>query len=99
MFKHYSQEINRTVTIDFEGILINVPGNITVAAAVLSHTGKNHTRFSPVNGEKRAPYCFIGVCHECLMEIDGIPDQQACIIEVKEGMKIRRQPALSRGGV
>lgn len=97
MFKHYSQQIEQTVTIDFEGTSLTVPSAITVAAAVLSHKGEKHTRCSPVSGEKRAPYCFMGVCHECLMEIDSIPDQQACIIEVKEGMKIRRQTGLPGG--
>jgi predicted molibdopterin-dependent oxidoreductase YjgC len=94
MFKQYCQENGQIVTIDFEGTLLNVPGNITVAAAVMGHAGKNHTRLSPVSGEKRAPFCFMGVCHECLMEIDGIPDQQACIIEVRDGMKIKRQMGL-----
>lgn len=97
MFKHYKHKINKTVTINFEGSLIKVPCNITVAAAVLSLTGSDHIRLAPVSGEKRSPYCFIGVCHECLMEINGIPDQQACIIEVKEGMMIRRQPPLFKG--
>ena len=95
MFKYYSQQIDKTVTIEFEGTLFTVPAAITVAAAVVGPAGKKHTRLSPVNGTKRAPYCFMGVCHECLMEIDGIPDQQACIIEVKEGMKIRRQTSLA----
>lgn len=94
MFKHYGQKNDQTVTIDFEGTLFSVPGNITVAAAVMGHAGKNYTRVSPVSGEKRAPFCFMGVCHECLMEIDGIPDQQACLIEVRDGMKINRQKGL-----
>ncbi|MBW1635226.1 MAG: (2Fe-2S)-binding protein [Deltaproteobacteria bacterium] len=94
MFKQYSQQIDKTVTIEFEGTPLTVPATITVAAAVIGPAGQKHTRLSPVNGKKRAPYCFMGVCHECLMEIDGIPDQQACIIEVKEGMKIRRQTSL-----
>jgi predicted molibdopterin-dependent oxidoreductase YjgC len=97
MFKQYNQDIGKTVTIDFEGIALQVPETTTIAAAVLSHGGKNHTRLSPASGEKRAPYCFMGVCHECLVEIDGIPNQQACIIEVKEGMKIRRQLELPGG--
>ncbi len=97
MFKQYNQDTGKTVTIDFEGTALQVPETTTIAAAVLSRGGKNHTRLSPVSGEKRAPFCFMGVCHECLVEIDGIPNQQACIIEVKEGMKIRRQLELPGG--
>jgi predicted molibdopterin-dependent oxidoreductase YjgC len=40
----------------------------------------------------------MGVCHECLMEIDGMPDQQACLIEVKDGMKVERQTGLPEVG-
>ena len=96
LIKQYNPE-NKTVTIEFEGAQLQVPETTTVAAAVLSHGDKNHTRLSPASGEKRAPYCFMGVCHECLVEIDGIPNQQACIIEVKEGMNIRRQLSLPGG--
>ncbi len=97
MFKQYNQKTWKTVSVEFEGKALDVPEMITVANAVLGHGGKTHTRLSPASGEKRGPYCFIGVCHECLVEIDGIPNQQACIIEVKEGMKIRRQLELPGG--
>lgn len=97
MFKPYRQKDGATVTIEFEGHVLRVPAAITVAAAVLGHAGKQHTRRSPVSGQERAPYCFMGVCHECLVEIDGIANQQACLIEVEEGMKIRRQLELPGG--
>lgn len=93
MFKPYSTSGpgSQTVTIEFEGNRLQVPAGITVAAAVLGHANKNYIRRSPMDGEKRAPFCFMGVCHECLMEIDGIPNRQACIIAVEDGMKINRQ--------
>jgi len=97
MFKQQSQTTGKTVTVEFEGTRLQVPETTTIAAAVLSHGGKTHTRLSPASGAKRAPFCFMGVCHECLVEVDGIPNQQACIIEVKEGMKIRRQLELPGG--
>ena len=34
---------------------------------------------------------WMGVCFECLLEIDGQPNQQSCLIPVKEGMRVRRQ--------
>ncbi|WP_419525505.1 2Fe-2S iron-sulfur cluster-binding protein [Bilophila wadsworthia] len=33
----------------------------------------------------------MGVCFECLMEIDGEPDVQSCLVTVREGMVVRRQ--------
>jgi len=97
LFKQHTPQNGKKITIEFEGTELQVPEMTTVAAAILSHGGKKYTRFSPVSGEKRAPYCFMGVCHECLVEIDGIQNQQACIIQVREGMKIRRQSELSGG--
>ena len=97
MFKQYRQKDSQTVNIVFEGNVIQVPETITVAAAVLSQAGKRHIRCSAVSGQDRAPYCFMGVCHECLVEIDGVPNQQACLIEVKDGMKIKRQLSLPGG--
>jgi predicted molibdopterin-dependent oxidoreductase YjgC len=35
---------------------------------------------------------MMGVCFDCLMEIDGVANQQACLVTVAEGMRINRQP-------
>jgi len=35
----------------------------------------------------------MGVCFECLVEIDGRPNQQACQAMIRDGMQIRRQQA------
>ncbi len=34
---------------------------------------------------------MMGVCFECLVEIDGVPNRQGCLRNVTEGMRIRRQ--------
>jgi predicted molibdopterin-dependent oxidoreductase YjgC len=34
---------------------------------------------------------MMGVCFECLLEIDGLQNRQACLTTVREGMKIRTQ--------
>ncbi|NHX27873.1 (2Fe-2S)-binding protein, partial [Escherichia coli] len=48
-----------------------------------------------VSGQPRAPFCMMGACFECLVEIDGIV-QQACMLEVTEGLEICR-PHQPRG--
>lgn len=78
------------VTIDFEGTRLEVWAGETVAAAVMA-AGTDYTRTSAISGAHRAPYCQMGICFECLMEIDGIPNRQACMIEVRDGMKVSRQ--------
>lgn len=90
MFNINDESQSKTVTMDFEGTKIKVPAGISVAAALLSN-GVVEFRSSMVGEVPRAPYCMMGVCFECLLEIDGIPARQSCLIGVREGMIIRRQ--------
>lgn len=62
-----------------------------VLATVLFREPEPIARKHPVDGTARAPYCMMGVCFECLVEVDGIPDQQACLILVADGMKVNRR--------
>ncbi|MFA0088673.1 sarcosine oxidase subunit alpha [Vibrio sp. 10N.286.49.C2] len=78
------------VTITFEGKQLLVPVGETVLASVMV-AGAGYNRTSPISGVKRAGYCQMGVCFECLMEIDGVPNQQACAIQVSDGMVVNRQ--------
>jgi predicted molibdopterin-dependent oxidoreductase YjgC len=89
MFRPY-EKIEKTVTIILDGKPETIPAQVSVASAVLGK-GIKHIRVSPVTGEPRAPFCLMGVCYECLMEIDGEKDRQSCQVEVKEGMKVNRQ--------
>lgn len=84
------------VTVYVEGTSVTVDTGETAAGAALA-AGLAHTRTSPVSGEPRAPYCMMGVCFECLMVIDGVPSRQACMVQVREGMRIERQTGT--GGV
>ncbi len=79
-----------TVTIYFEGETCVVPAGITVAAALLGHDD-NHFCQSAADRDNRAPYCLMGVCFECLVEIDGVKNRQACLEPVLEGMHVQRQ--------
>jgi len=85
---------SHTVTLQFEDESISVPAGITVAAALLLK-GAGHFRITPVKSSPRAAYCMMGVCFECLVEIDGKPGRQACLATVREGMAIRRQQGAS----
>ena len=90
MYKRLEEKIVRTVEIEIEGERVTVPAGETVAAAVLAH-GMTENRTTPVTGKPRAPFCMMGVCFDCLMEIDGQPNRQACMTRVEQGMRIRRQ--------
>lgn len=76
-----------TVNIEFNGTTLQVPADVSVAAALLA-AGAQQFRRSAVGHEPRAPYCMMGVCFECLVQIDGVPSQQSCLITVREGMRV-----------
>lgn len=78
------------VRISVDGRAIEVPAGASVAAALLS-AGITRTRSTPVSGAPRAPYCMMGVCFECLVQIDGQPNRQACLVTVQEGMQVGTQ--------
>ncbi|MDP6682922.1 MAG: (2Fe-2S)-binding protein [Desulfobacterales bacterium] len=83
-------EASTTVTINFEGETRIVPAGVTVAAALLGHDDEHVCR-SAADQEKRSPYCLMGVCFECLVEIDGLQNRQACLEPVFDGMSVKRQ--------
>jgi hypothetical protein len=83
-----------TITVYFEDEAISCRPTDSVAAAVLL-ADPGHTRRTPVRNAPRAPYCMMGVCFECLMEIDGAENQQACMVLARDGMKIRRQDLMA----
>ncbi|WP_456316027.1 (2Fe-2S)-binding protein [Roseomonas acroporae] len=67
-----------------------VPAGASAAAAVLL-SDLPAIRTTPVSGAPRLPYCMMGVCFDCLAEIDGVPNRQACMVTVAPGMRIAPQ--------
>lgn len=92
LFKPVASEdgSTRTVGLTFNDQPLSVPAGTSVAAALLM-SGVSRFRGTPVSESPRAPYCMMGVCFECLVEIDGVPNRQSCLIEVADGMRIHSQ--------
>lgn len=44
-------------------------------------------RHTPVSGAPRGPFCMMGACFDCLIEVGGAT-RQACLMEVAEGLEI-----------
>jgi hypothetical protein len=90
MFRLRPEAAPATVPVTVEGRTVRVPQGASAAAAVLL-AGLSSIRDTAVGGGERAPYCMMGVCFDCLAEIDGVPNRQSCMIAVRPGMRIRRQ--------
>lgn len=85
-----TEPVTHPVHFTFEGKPMQAQAGETVATALLA--GKIGTfRTTPVSGMPRAPYCMMGACFECLVTIDGQPNRQACMTEIRDGMVVQRQ--------
>ena len=90
MFRLVDETSVDTLKLSIEGREYEVPAGISVAAAVLL-CGIARLRNTPVSDSPRLPYCMMGICSDCLVTIDGVPNQQSCQLEVRENMTIEIQ--------
>lgn len=77
-----------TITIDGKAVTAEAGESV---AAVLLRQPKCWSRTTPVSQSPRAPYCMMGVCFECLIEIEGLGSVQGCLTPVEAGMVVMRQ--------
>ncbi|NKB52323.1 MAG: FAD-binding protein [Rhizobiaceae bacterium] len=61
-------------------------------AAALTEAGQRVLRQS-AKGENRGMFCGMGVCQDCLITIDGLPNQRACMTPAAFGLEIEPQIA------
>ncbi|RDE18390.1 (2Fe-2S)-binding protein [Motiliproteus coralliicola] len=90
MFRSLASDTNEPIELCINGQLQRVPAGISVWAA-MALSDQTTTRIAPVTEQPRSAYCAMGVCFECLVEIDGMPNRQACLVRVQPGMQINRQ--------
>jgi glycine/D-amino acid oxidase-like deaminating enzyme len=76
------------VTFRFEGRLVTALSGDSLAAALaaVGETAFRETR----QGKSRGAFCGMGVCHDCLVTVDGRAAQRACMTNVAEGMVVQR---------
>jgi D-hydroxyproline dehydrogenase subunit gamma len=81
------------VAVRLDGEVLHLPDGMNLAAALLS-AGVVVFRHSPVSGAPRGPYCMMGACFECLLDVEeggGMTTRQACMMTVSENMVLRRR--------
>ena len=78
-----------TVTVHVDGAPVDAEEGETLAAVILRQSGA-WTRVSAISGERRAPFCMMGSCFECVATVDGVSSQQTCLIIVRDGMRVER---------
>ena len=77
------------VTLSVDGRPVSAHLGETVAAALLA--GDVAELRATAGGQPRGVFCGMGVCFDCLVVVDGVPNTRACMTWVAEGMDVRRQ--------
>ena len=90
MFRKLHEPGATAVTIHIDGQPVSAEAGESIAAVLLRQPSI-WSRTTPVTQSKRAPYCLMGVCFDCLAEVDGIASVQTCLTPVRDGMRVERQ--------
>ncbi|WP_116085235.1 (2Fe-2S)-binding protein [Tropicimonas sp. IMCC34011] len=75
------------LTFTFDGAEIQASTGMTVAAALLAR-GYRRFRRSSAASENTGPYCMMGACYGCIVDIDGT-SVQSCMTPVVAGLVVR----------
>ncbi len=82
--KQIQVEVNGKLHTAYEGETV---------AALFAAEKLSAMRTTP-EGEPRGIYCGMGICFDCLVVINEIPNTRACMTWLKDGMKISTQEGL-----
>ena len=78
-----------TVSFTFEGRDLAGRRGESLAAALIA-AGVRSFRATRT-GAERGIFCGMGVCQDCLVEIDGRSNQRACMVKLDRSMTVRRE--------
>lgn len=85
------EDIRSCFTFQFGGQPIEAREGETVLAALAA--AGHMTQCIGKDSKPRGAFCGMGVCHDCIVTIDGRVSQRACLAKVREGQDVRRQDA------
>ena len=83
---------DQNITISVNGQPVPAVAGESLAAA-LAAAGVLRLRSAPRTGAPRGAFCFMGVCQECAILIDGTL-RQACLVPVEAGMVVELKGAV-----
>ena len=88
MLRRLDEQAATPITFTFDGQRLDARKGDNLAAALLA-AGVRSTRQTPVSGQGRAPFCMMGACYDCMVEIDG-ETVQACMTTLEDELDVRK---------
>ena len=79
----------QAVTITVDGVPVQAYLGETIAGVLLADGWRAWRRTE--KGEPRGLFCGIGICFDCMVTVDGVPNVRACITPVLEGMVVETE--------
>jgi hypothetical protein len=77
-------------TFTFDGRPVAFRPGQTVGAALVQ-AGIRSWRTTRLEGRPRGLFCGIGICFDCLVVLDGEPNQRACLALARAGLEVTPQ--------
>ncbi|ADU49667.1 (2Fe-2S)-binding protein [Intrasporangium calvum] len=74
----------------FDGSPVPFRDGQTVGAALVAH-GTVSWRTTRLEGRPRGLFCGIGICFDCLVTVDGVPNQRACLVRARDSSAVTTQ--------
>ncbi len=78
------------IEFSLDGETVECPEDITVAGA-LYLLARRQFRTTPRQSAPRSFFCGMGICFDCLVEVDGRSNVRACQTRVEPGMEVVTQ--------
>lgn len=75
------------ILLTIDGRTVRVSPGTSVAVAVLMARAAGFRRSA--TGSLRGPLCGMGICYECRLTIDGLPQRTSCQTVCRTGMEVR----------
>lgn len=74
----------------FDGETVGAEAGQTIGAALIA-AGRRSWRRTRVGGAPRGVFCGIGICFDCLVVVNGRPNNRACLVEAAPGDLVQTQ--------
>ena len=83
-------ERGRQFEIDVDGEKVLAHEGETIAAALLA-SGRRTFRHTARLDAPRGIFCGMGICFDCTMTVNGVPNVRTCVTQAEPGMKVETQ--------